>query len=78
MLEGEKKSLEYRLEELAEELESKTVSSAEIRTAFKKARQLLKSGELKSTKAIFERYVDKVMVITDKVEIHLNFGFELE
>ena len=77
-LEAEKKEIEYRVAKLFENTGVQTISEAKIKTAFKRARQLLSTGELKSTKVIIERYVEKVVIYEDKIELMLNFDFNLQ
>lgn len=72
-LERTKKEMQYRLEKLEAETQAYSISEQEVSRAFEKARQLLKTGELKQTKAIVERYVQKIIIHPDRIEVKLNF-----
>jgi hypothetical protein len=62
------------LEKLTEETRTREVSEKEIRAAFKIAHQMLKSGELKNSNAIYQC----VTVYQDRIELTPNFYFDLE
>lgn len=71
-LELEKVTLEISLKEAERKLSEMSVDEAQLRQAFSKAKNLLKSGTLKNRKAIVQQYVKQVVMYPDKVEIEFN------
>lgn len=45
-----------------------------IKTAFYKAKKMLRSGALKNRKAIVEKYIKQVTVYEDKIEIEFSLS----
>ena len=69
-----KKELEYRLATLEDEANACQIDAQRLTDAFKKARQYLRTGELKQTKVLLERYVKEIIIYKDSVEVFLNLG----
>jgi hypothetical protein len=76
-LEQEKKETEYRLTKLELDAQICRVTEDDLKEAFKKARQMLKSGGLSNTKALIERYIHQVIIFPESIEVQLNFGFDV-
>jgi soluble cytochrome b562 len=76
--ERSKKELEYRYEKLSDETGAYLIDADRLTDAFKKARQLLKTGELKQTKAMIERYVKQIVIYHDRIEVFLNLGVDTD
>ncbi len=76
-LEQEKKETEYRLTKLELDAQICRVTEDDLKEAFKKARQMLKSGGLSNTKALIERYIHQVLIFPESIEVQLNFGFDV-
>lgn len=68
-LEEDKKKLVFALDEAKMELSDKQIDEKQLRSAFKKAKQMLGNGTLKNKKEIIEKYVDKIIMYPDKIEI---------
>ena len=43
-----------------------------LKSAFNKAKRMLKSGELKNRKAIVQQYIKEVVVYKDKITVEYN------
>ena len=54
------------------------MSEDDLKEAFKRARQMLKSGGLSNTKALIERYIHQVVIHPESIEVQLNFGFDVQ
>jgi len=67
-----KKDLERRLKELQKQCEAKEISEEEIMRSFRQAREMLKSGELSTVRSLIERYVKKITISGEDVEIEFN------
>ena len=77
-LEAKKTELQFALNRLETELNSRNVSEIELTKAFNYARELFISGQLVSTRKLVERFIHEVVVYPDRVHIYYNFGFSLE
>ncbi|MCL2035469.1 MAG: recombinase family protein [Oscillospiraceae bacterium] len=74
-LEQEKKETEYRLTKLEMDAQICRVTESDLKEAFKRARDLLKTGGLSNTKVLIQRYVHQVIIHPERIEVQLNFGF---
>lgn len=68
-LEKTKADLENALAENERKIAEVSVDAKRLKMAFRKARQMLKSGTLKNRKAIVEQYIKQVVIYKDKIEI---------
>ena len=68
-LETEKQRLTDAITDAECEMAKLSVSEKRLKSAFYKAKQMLKSGTLKNRKAIVEKYIKEVVVYRDKIEI---------
>lgn len=68
-LETDKLHFEKLIKEAEYELSKQSVNEKKIKSAFYKAKQMLKSGTLKNRKAIVEKYVKQVTLYKDSIEI---------
>ncbi len=68
-LEEEKMQLENSLKDNDGKISKLTVDEKTLRTAFQKAKQMLRSGTSKNKKAIVEKYIKEIVVYKDKIEI---------
>ena len=74
-LEAEKRNLELALNEANNKLASVTIDAKSLKNAFKRAKQMLKSGNLSNRKALVERYVNSVTIYKNEIIIEFNvFG----
>ena len=48
------------------------IDAKTLKTAFNRAKQMLKSGDLSNRKALIERYVNSVTIYKDKIVIEFN------
>lgn len=71
-LENDKANLEQDLAEKEQQLSQMTVGEKELKRAFRKAKDMLKSGTLANKKAIINNYVKKVVLHKDKIVIEFN------
>lgn len=51
-----------------------TISTDKIKAAFRKAKKLLQSGDLKNKKAIAQQYVKQVTIYKEKLTIEFNIS----
>jgi len=77
-LEVKKTELQFALERLETELNSRNVSEIELTKAFNYAKELFICGQLVTTRKLVERFIHEVVVYPDRVHIYYNFGFSLE
>lgn len=73
-LEAEKADLENTLTELEVSLSQMEVSEDTLRSAFEKAKEMLKSGSLANKKAIVEHYVKQITIHRDTIDIEFNIS----
>ena len=73
-LEKTKADLENALAENERKLAEVSIDAKRLKLAFKKARQMLKSGTLKNRKAIVEQYIKQVVIYKDKIEIEYRIS----
>lgn len=71
-LENSKSNYENALFEAENKLKSISVSEELLRYAFKKAKQMLKCGDLSNKKAIIEQYIKLVTIYNDRISIEFN------
>ena len=64
-----------KLNEANNKLASVTIDAKSLKNAFKRAKQMLKSGNLSNIKALVERYVNSVTIYKNEIIIEFNiFG----
>ncbi len=73
-LEETKATLEASLSDINRRISQMTISPDKIKTAFRKAKKLLQSGDLKNKKAIAQQYVKQVTVFKEKLIIEFNIS----
>ena len=73
-LEGTKFNLEQALLDAEQQMENMCIDEAKLKSAFRKAKQMLKSGTLKNRKAIVEQYVKQVTIYKDKIVIKYSLS----
>ncbi len=73
-LEDTKAQLEQSIAETNQRLDAMKVDENRIKSAFRKAKEMLRSGTLKNKKAIVEQYVKQVTVYKDRIEIEYNIN----
>lgn len=71
-LEETRENLEYQLEEAKAQMTLRLYTEEEVSRLFCKAEEQLKQGTLANRRLIIDRYVNKVMIYRDKIEIYLN------
>lgn len=71
-LEDIKAKCTFELSELEDKLSQETVSESQVRKLFKEAEEQLRSGTLANRRSIIERYINKVLVFPDRIEIYMN------
>lgn len=72
-MEAEKVQLEARLQVMDQGASSVRVSEGDVRQAFGKIRELMKTGDLRNIKQVVDTYISKIIVYPKNVEIHFNF-----
>jgi len=79
-LEENKSQLEQALSDAERKLSQMRIDEKRLKSAFKKAKQMLHSGTLKNRKAIVEQYVKRVIVYKDRIEVEYlvsgNYSFK--
>lgn len=73
-LEKEKAILESSFTDINRKISQMTINPDKIKTAFRKAKKLLQSGDLKNKKAIVEQYVKQVTIFKEKLIIEFNIS----
>ena len=73
-LDAQKQELVRQLHKAQEECEVKELSEAELSKSFKQAREMLRTGQLPTVKALIERYVHEVRISGEHIEIHFNLN----
>ena len=73
-LEAEKEKLLYDIDELRAGISSKRLSESEIRALIAAAKEQLKCGSFPERRKVISRFVDRVVVYDDKVEIFLRLA----
>jgi len=73
-LDIQKKEYGCRLREIQDQCKTKEISEEELARSFKQAREMLKSGELSTVRALIERYVNKITINGDNIEIQFNLN----
>ena len=72
-MEAEKVQLEAKLQTMEQGASSVRVSEDDVRQAFGKIRELMKTGDLRNIKQVIDTYISKIIVYPKNVEIHFNF-----
>lgn len=73
-LDARKKALEEGLYEIQNGCEKKLVSAENLAIAFANARQMLESKQLSNIKVLIERFVHKIIINGDEIEIQFNLN----
>ena len=73
-LDVQKKEYENCLQEVQEQCKAKEFSEEELARSFKQAREMLKSGELSTVRALIERYVNRITINGEDIEIEFNLN----
>ncbi len=68
-LESTKEQLMQSIADAEYQMSRLTVNEKQLKAAFYKAKQMLKSGTLKNRKAIVEKYVKQITIYKDRIEI---------
>lgn len=73
-LDNRKKELTEKLRSVEAQCQTKELTEEELLYSFNQAREMLKSGELSTVKALIERYVQKVIVNGEHIEVQFNLN----
>ena len=73
-LETTKAQLEHSLLEAEQKISDMTINPRQLKSAFKKAKQQLRTGDLKNKKAIVQQYVKQVTIHPDKVVMEFKIS----
>lgn len=73
-LEANKSQYENSLKDAESKLSEMAIDEKKLRSAFNKAKRLLKSGTLINQKAIVEQYVKQVIIYKDKITVEYNIS----
>ena len=73
-LDAQKQDLIQKLRKAQDDCKIEEPSSEQLSTTFSQAREMLKSGRLPTVKALIERYVHKVIVSGEHIEIQFNLN----
>lgn len=71
-LDAQKKELGHRLNETQKQNDAPGMSIVELTETFHQAREMLRTGKLSTVKALIERYVNRVVIGGDNIEVQLN------
>ena len=73
-LEETKVNLEQALMDAERQMADMQISESKLKSAFCKAKQMLKSGTLKNRKAIVEQYIKQVTIYKDKIVVEYRLS----
>ena len=73
-LDNRKKELTEKLRYVEAQCQIKELTEEELLHSFTQAREMLKSGELSTVKALIERYVQKVIINGEHIEVQFNLN----
>jgi len=73
-LDNRKKDLAEQLSYAEAQCKIRELTEAELLYSFRQAREMLKSGELSTVKVLIERYVQKVIVNGENIEVQFNLN----
>lgn len=73
-LETQKAGLEFQIQTQTEILRSRCPDYDTLKSAFSRAKQMLKAGDLRCIRTIVEQHVDIVRLFSDRIEISLKIG----
>lgn len=73
-LEATQQQLTESLMDAEHKISQLAVNEKKIKSAFYKAKQMLKSGTLKNQKAIIEKYVKRITIYEDRIEIEYTIS----
>lgn len=73
-LEATKAQLQESLKEAEQKISEMSIDANKLKSAFNKAKRMLKSGELKNRKAIVQQYIKEVVVYKDKITVEYNIS----
>ena len=73
-LESEKSDLLQGLKDTEDEANKSVISEKEIKSNFKKARKLFMGGKLETNKKLIDRYVDKIIMYADHIDVYFNLS----
>jgi len=76
-LEAKKKESERQYANLVRDTEAVRVDSKQIKKAFRQARDLLKRGELATSRRLVERYINKIVIYPDHVYVEFDVGLDV-
>ena len=62
---------------LAKLSEGIIVNEKEIKANLKKSQKLFVEGKLETNKKLIDRYVDKIVIYTDHIDVYFNLGFSM-
>ena len=71
-LEATKAQLQESLKETEQKISEMSIDANKLKSAFNKAKRMLKSGTLKNRKAIVQQYVKEVIIFKDKITVEYN------
>jgi hypothetical protein len=73
-LDSRKKDLTDQLRRLEANCDIKEFTEEELLYSFRQARELLRSGNLSTVKLLVERYVQKIIINGEYIEVQLNLN----
>jgi len=73
-LDGQKQELLKKLHKIQDDSNIKGPSAEELTYAFRQAKEMLRTGQLPTVKALIERYVHKVIVTDKNIEVQFNLN----
>lgn len=73
-LDNQKKDLSEQLRYAETQCKIRELTEEELLYSFRQAREMLKSGELSTVKILIERYVQKVIINGESIEIQFNLN----
>ena len=73
-METTKAQLQESLSEAERKISEMSIDADKLKSAFNKAKRMLKSGTLKNRKAIVQQYVKEVVIFKDKITVEYNIS----
>ena len=77
-METDKAGLEHKMALLQEEMNATTITEEAIAATFTYAKELFNKKDMHNMQEIVNRFVDKVTIYADRVEVSYNFGFKTD
>ena len=73
-LEAQKAALEFEIRQLQEQQRDNLPDYETLCVAFRKAKQLLQTGELRCAQKVIDQYIEQVTLFPDRIQVEFRLG----